>query len=107
MRDRPEAALVVDAVGMATTRRLRPSGTIHPSGRGAQYRSTLFGQTLRESGLVPSMGRRGSALENAACRSVMATFKSEYVHRRSFRTRGGAREGIFRWIEGWYNPRRR
>ena len=30
-----------------------------------QYRSTLFGQTLRDSGLVASMGRRGSALDNA------------------------------------------
>jgi putative transposase len=107
MRDRPEAALVVDAVGMASTRRLNPAGTIHHSDRGAQYRSTLFGRRLRDSGLVASMGRRGSALDNAACESVMATFKSEYVHRRSFRTRDAAREGIFRWIEGWYNPRRR
>jgi hypothetical protein len=73
----------------------------------AQYRSILFGQTLRDSGLVASMGRRGAALDNAACESVMATFKSEYVHRRSFRTRDSAREGIFRWIEAWYNPRRR
>ena len=56
MRDRPEAALVVDAVGMATTRRLNPTGTIHHSDRGAQYRSTLFGQTLRDSGLVAEHG---------------------------------------------------
>jgi putative transposase len=107
MRDRPEAALVVDAVGMASLRRVRPSGTIHHSDRGAQYRSTVFGQTLRDSGLVASMGRRGSALDNAACESVMATFKTEYVHRRSFHTRDAAREGVFRWIEGWYNARRR
>lgn len=29
------------------------------------------------------------------------------VHRRSFKTRDEAREHVFRWIEGWYNPRRR
>ena len=102
MRDRPEAALVSDALGMASTRRLRPAGTIHHSDRGAQYRSTLFGQTLRDFGLIASMGRRGSALDNAACESVMATFKTEFVHRRSFKTRDQAREAVFRWIEGWY-----
>jgi putative transposase len=107
MRDRAEAALVVDALGMATLRRLHPHATIHHSDRGGQYRSTLFGQTLQDGGLVASMGRRGSALDNAACESVMATFKTELVHRRSFKTRDQARESIFRWIEGWYNPRRR
>ncbi len=67
----------------------------------------MYGRTLRESGLVQSMGRCGSALDNAACESVMATFKTELVHRRSLRTRDQARERVFRWIEGWYNPRRR
>jgi hypothetical protein len=28
----------------------------------------------------------------------MATFKAEYVHRRSFRSRDAARDGTFRWI---------
>ncbi len=67
----------------------------------------MYGRTLRESGLAQSMGRRGSALDNAACESVMATFKTELVHRRSFQTRDQAREHVFRWIEGWYNTRRR
>jgi integrase-like protein len=53
------------------------------------------------------MGRRGSALDNPACESVMATFRTELVNRRSFHTPDQAREHVFRWIEGWYNPRRR
>ena len=53
------------------------------------------------------MGRRGSALDNAVCESAFATLKCELVHRRTFRTRDQAREEIFRWIEGWYNTRRR
>jgi putative transposase len=72
-----------------------------------QYGSRIFGRTLRESGLVQSMGARGSALDNAACESVIATFKTELVHRRSFRTRDEARCQIVAWIEGWYNARRR
>jgi putative transposase len=107
MREGLEAELVVDALGMAATTRRPGAGAIHHSDRGAQYASTIFGRTLTESGLVASMGRRGSALDNAACASAIASFKTEFVHRRSFRSRNQAREQIFRWIEGWYNARRR
>jgi putative transposase len=107
MREGLEAALVVDALGMAATSRRPRVGAIHHSDRGSQYASTIFGRTLAESGLVASMGRRGSALDNAACESAIASFKTELVHRRSFRSRNAAREEVFRWIEGWYNRRRR
>ena len=53
------------------------------------------------------MGRRGSRYDNAACESVIASFKSELVHRRSFRSRDAAREAVFDWIEAFYNPARR
>lgn len=107
MRDTLEAELVTDALGMATTQRSPATGAIHHSDRGSQYGAAVYGRTLRESGLVQSMGRRGSALDNAACESVMATFKTELVHRCSFHTRDQAREHVFRWIEGWYNTHRR
>jgi putative transposase len=107
MREGLQAELVVDALGMAATRRRPDAGAIHHSDRGSQYASTIFGRTLAESGLVASMGRRGSALDNAAAESAIASFKTEFVHRRSFRSRNAAREQIFRWIEGWYNARRR
>lgn len=107
MRDRLEAEIVVDAVGRAATRRRPRAGTIHHNDRGSQYGSTIFGRTLAETGLAQSMGRRGSALDNAACESAIASFKCELVHRRSFRSRDGARAECFRWIEGWYNARRR
>lgn len=107
MREGLEAELVVDALGMAATRRRPEPATIHHSDRGSQYASMVFGRTLAESGLVASMSRRGSALDNAAAESAIASFKTELVHRRSFRSRDEAREQIFRWIEGWYNARRR
>ena len=58
-------------------------------------------------GLWPRWAASGSALDNAAAESAIASFKTEFVHRRSFRSRNAAREQIFRWIEGWYNRRRR
>jgi putative transposase len=56
MRDDLKADLVVDALAMAITRRRPPPGLVHHSDRGSQYTSLTFGKTLRESGLLASMG---------------------------------------------------
>jgi putative transposase len=109
MRDDMRAELVVDALGMAVTMRRpeRGGGLIHHSDRGGQYASLAIGRTLAESGIAPSMGARGSALDNAACESVMSTIKCELVNRRSFKSRDQARMACFDYIEAFYNPRRR
>jgi putative transposase len=38
--------------------------------------------------------------------SWFGTIKVELLYRRIWRTRHEAQMEIFRWIEGWYNPRR-
>lgn len=106
MRSTLEAELVVDAVGMAITARRPDPGVIHHSDAGSQYSSTVFGRTLRDSGILQSMGTVGDPYDNAACESAIATIKTELVHRRSFHTRDQARLGVFHYIEAWYNPRR-
>ena len=109
MRDDMKAELVLDALGMAVTMR-RPDEDgrlIHHSDRGGQYASLAVGRTLRESGILASMGARGSALDNAACESVISAIKCELVNRRSFRSREEARMACFDYIEAFYNPRRR
>ncbi len=107
MRDDLKAELVVDALAMAVTRR-RPKGRlVHHSDRGSQYTSLAFGKTLRESGLVASMGSRGDAFDNAACESVISTLKEEWIKRHRYQSRDQARLSIFRYIETFYNPRRR
>jgi putative transposase len=73
----------------------------------AQYTSLAFGRTLRESGLVASMGSRGDAYDNAACESCIATLKVEWINRHRYQSRDQARLSIFRYIETFYNPRRR
>ena len=107
MRDDLKAELVVDALGMAVTRRKPPAGVVHHSDRGSQYTSLAFGTTLRESGLIASMGRRGDAYDNAACESVISTIKNELIKRRSWTSRDQARLAVFSYIETFYNPRRR
>jgi putative transposase len=107
MRDDLRAELVVDALAMAVTRRRPPAGLVHHSDRGSQYTSLAFGTTLRESGLLQSMGRRGHAGDNAACESCVSTLKEEWIKRHRYRGRDQARLSIFRYIETFYNPRRR
>ena len=107
MRDDLKADLVVDALGMATTRRRPGPGLIHHSDRGGQYRSLAFGRTLRDSGIMASMGSRGDAYDNAAAESFMASIKTELTKRKTFKTRDEARLAVFSYIEAFYNPQRR
>jgi putative transposase len=107
MRTDLTADLVVDALGMAVTLRRPEPGLIHHSDRGSQYGSLSFGKTLRESGIMASMGSKGDAYDNAAAESFMATLKTELIYRNRFKTKDEARLAVFRYIEGFYNPIRR
>jgi len=107
MRNDLTADLVVDALGMAVTLRRPGLETIHHSDRGSQYRSLAIGKTLKESGIMASMGSKGDAYDNAAAESFMATIKTELIYRNRFKTKDEARLAVFRYIEGFYNPIRR
>ncbi len=99
--------LVVDALQMAIARRKPAPGLVHHSDRGAQYTSLSFGKRLEDGGLLPSMGRVGSAYDNALAESFVATLKTELLYRNTWATRRVARTAIFEYIEGFYNTRRR
>jgi putative transposase len=98
--------LVVDALEMALWRRKPGAGLIHHTDRGSQYTAISFGKRLAEVGVVPSMGRTGTALDNAMAESFIATLKTELVHRRRFPDREVAKSAIFEYLEGFYNLRR-
>ena len=107
MRNDLRAELVLDALGMAITQRQPRHGLIHHSDRGSQYTSLAFGKTLTDAGVLQSIGRRGDAFENAVAESFFATLETELFDRTTFMTRDQARIGVFDFIEGFYNPRRR
>jgi putative transposase len=107
MRSDLQADLVVDALGMAVTRRRPEPGVVHHSDRGSQYASLAFDATLRDSGVLASMGSRGDAYDNAAAESFFSTIKKELIYRRTFKSRNAARLAIFDYIECFYNPVRR
>ena len=106
--DHLRSELVVDALEMARWRRRPPPGeTVVHSDRGSQYTSWAFGQRLRAAGLLGSMGRVGSAYDNAMMESFFGTLQLELLDRCRWQTRAELATAIFEWIEGWYNPRRR
>ena len=57
-------------------------------------------------GVTQSMGRAGSALDNAAAEAVNSTIKVELVHRTRFTTRAQARPVVGAWISSFHNTRR-
>ena len=70
-------------------------------------RGKMLAIAIRESELVASMGSRGDAFDNAACESCISTLKQEWIKRHRYESRDQARLSIFRYIETFYNPRRR
>ena len=97
--------LVLDALAMAIQQR-RPQGVIHHSDQGSQYTSLAFGKRCREAGVRPSMGSVGDCFDNALCESFFATLECELLERESFHSPTDARQAVFAFIEGWYNPHR-
>jgi putative transposase len=106
--DNMRTTLVVDALGMAITRRQpeRHSALLH-SDHGAQFTSWAFGQRLIEAGLVGSMGSVGDCYDNSMVESFWGTMQLELLDSRTWKTRAELANAIFDWIECWYNPQRR
>jgi putative transposase len=98
--------LVLAALQMASQQR-RPDGVIHHSDQGSQYTSLQFGNRCQAAGITPSMGSVGDCYDNAMCESFFATLECELLACQTFRTIQAARQSVFEFIEGWYNPHRR
>ena len=62
---------------------------------------------MQDAGVLPSMGRRGDAFDNAVAESFFATLETELLDRHTFRSRDEARLTLFSYIESFYNARRR
>lgn len=107
LSDRMKRGLAMDALRRAIALRRPPAGLIHHSDRGSQYCSDDYRRLLRDHGLVASMSGRGNCYDNAMVETVFKTIKSELIWRTTFATRAEAGKAIGRYIEAFYNPRRR
>lgn len=97
--------LVLHALGMALEQR-KPENVIHHSDQGCQYTSIAFGKRCADAGVRPSMGSVGDCFDNALCESFFATLECELLDQWTLRNFREARNALFWFIEGWYNPHR-
>jgi transposase InsO family protein len=108
MSEHPDARLCRDALHMAAAVRGGDvAGVIFHSDKGSTYTADLFTRACVNLKIRQSMGRVGSALDNAAAESFFSTLEHELLTRHPYATRGEARRAVARWIDEFYNPRRR
>lgn len=105
--DHLRAELCLEALDRAIARRKPAPGLIHHSDRGSQYACTDYVKRLKARKIVPSMSAKGNCYDNAPMESWFGSLKTECVYRTRFKTRDQARTAIFRYIEVFYNRKRR
>ncbi|HEX6578066.1 MAG TPA: IS3 family transposase [Jiangellaceae bacterium] len=82
------------------------AGVVFHSDKGGEYVGNLFARACTALGVTQSMGRVGSALDNAAAESWNSTLEHELLSRHHFATRDQARRAVATFIDA-YNHRRR
>jgi putative transposase len=81
-------------------------GVIFHTDQGSEYTAGSFRQACRRLGIRQSMGRPGSALDNAVIESWHSTLEFELRSLRKFATKAEARAETAAWIEDYNHDRR-
>jgi transposase InsO family protein len=110
LADHLRTDLLLDALEMALWQRghqrpVQPGTLIHHSDRGCQYTSFRYTTHLADLGVTASIGSVADSYDNAMAESLNATFKTELIHRRTWRTRDQVEYATVEWV-GWYDHRR-
>jgi putative transposase len=105
--DRMHSRIVVQALDSSAARRSNIAGCILHSDRGSQFRARRVARALRRHQMVGSMGKVGSAGDNAAMESFFALLQNNVLNRQAWQTREELRIAIVTWIERTYHRRRR
>lgn len=93
---------------MAVNNRKITKELIFHSDRGVQYANKLFTNSLDSYKCVRrSMSRRENHTDNAVCESFFTHFKAELLVGNKLLSRKQMREEVFKYIENWYNKKRR
>jgi transposase InsO family protein len=102
-----DAQLAYGALTMAVAvRGGQAPGVVFHTDQGSEYTAGLVRAACERLSIVQSMGRPGSALDNAVIESWHSTLEFELRSVEAFATRAAARAKVAAWIED-YNTRRR
>ncbi len=107
MQETMDVSIVLRALRMATTMRRPKPGLIHHSDRGSQYAAKDYRAELAAHNMVASMSGRGNCYDNAVAESFFSTLEFELLMQSDWHTREDAKRAVFRYIETWYNRKRR
>lgn len=107
MGNRNNRDLVCDALLMALWRRKHPKGVIVHSDQGSTYASNDYQALLKDKCLLCSMSRKGNCWDNAVAESFYGSLKNEWTDEKDYLTREDAKKSIFKYIELFYNRKRR
>jgi len=99
--------LAIRALDMAIALRRPEKGCIHHSDRGSQYCSHDYQKLLKKHGFKVSMSGKGNCYDNAVVETFFKTIKAEMIWRSIWHTRKQAHVAMFKYINGFYNPKRR
>jgi len=107
LREHHDAQLAYGALAMAVTvRGGAVPGVILHTDQGSEYTARAFRQACERMGIAQSMGRPGSALDNAVIESWHSTVEFELRRLQHFATRAQARVVVAAWIEDYNTVRR-
>ena len=102
-----DAALAYGALAMAVAvRGGAVPGAIMHTDQGSEYTAGLFRAACTRLGVRQSMGRVGSALDNAVIESWHSTLEFELRRDARFTTRAQARAEVVAWIDEYNHDRR-
>ena len=102
-----DAALAYGALAMAAAvRGGAVPGVVFHTDQGSEYTAGTFRRACERLGIAQSMGRPGSALDNAVIESWHSTLEFELRSLREFATRAQARAAVAAWIEDYNHVRR-
>lgn len=104
-----DAELACGALAMAMAVRggsANVAGVVFCSDQGSEYTAGRFREACARMGIRQSMGRPGSALDNAVTESWHSTLEWELRSLRKFATRAEARAAVAAWIEDYNHERR-
>jgi putative transposase len=102
-----DARLAYGALAMAAAvRGGQVPGVIFHTDQGSEYSARAFRQACERLGVTQSMGRPGSALDNAVIEAWHSTLEWELRREQHFATRAQARSGVAAWIEDYNTARR-
>jgi putative transposase len=102
-----DAELAAGALKMAAaTRGGNVRGVVFHSDKGGEYTGDRFEATCVALGVTQSMGRVGSALDNAAAESFNSTLEWELLSRHHFATKHQARREVAGFIDRYNRVRR-